>query len=231
MPGHKLYKIASILESKDTYTLYQKLASHWLEPLKILPGLPEPPVPHLENNRQCLRHVAEDMMYLDTVGYLPDDILVKLDRATMAVSLEGRVPLLDHRVAEFAWKLPLSMRIRQRQGKWILRQLLYRYVPREMVDRPKSGFGIPLATWLRGPLRAWAESLLEESRLRQDGYFDSTLIVKIWREHLSGKNNWEYCLWDVLMFQAWLDESRRESDDQVAHFESTAKTVVGAHEQ
>jgi asparagine synthase (glutamine-hydrolysing) len=227
MPGYKLYKLASILESKDTHALYQTLAFHWLEPGKILSGVPEPTVSLSDNNRQSLRHVAEDMMYLDAVGYLPDDILVKLDRATMAVSLEGRVPLLDHRVAEFAWKLPLSMRIRQRQGKWILRQLLYRYVPREMVDRPKSGFGIPLATWLRGPLRAWAESLLEESRLRQDGYFDSALIVKIWREHLSGKNNWEYHLWDVLMFQAWLDESRRKSDDQFAYVESMANTAVG----
>src|SRR5271165_2335270 len=222
MPGYKLHKLASILESQDVHSLYERLASRWLDTETILSGLAVCPS---ANHQPRLRHVAEEMMYLDAVGYLPDDILVKLDRATMAVGLEGRVPLLDPRVAEFAWKLPLHMKIRQRQGKWILRQVLYRYVPRPMVDRPKSGFGVPLATWLRGPLRDWAESLLNENRLRQDGYFNFAPILKIWREHLSGRLNWEYHLWDVLMFQAWLDESRRKSDDRSACVGGTANVT------
>jgi asparagine synthase (glutamine-hydrolysing) len=226
MPGYKLHKLASILENHDAHTLYESLVSHWLDPLEILPGVSESAL-HSGNHHPHLRYASEDMMYLDSVSYLPDDILVKLDRATMAVSLEGRVPLLDHRVAEFAWRLPLSMRIRQRQGKWILRQVLYRYVPREMVDRPKSGFGIPLATWLRGPLRAWAESLLEESRLRQEGYFSCAPILKMWREHLSGRVNWEYHLWDILMFQAWLDESHRKSGDPSNFAEGIANLAIG----
>jgi len=225
MPGYKLHKLASVLEIQDTHALYQRLSSHWLDTTKILPGVSEPAVPFGHQN-QSFRHTAEHMMYLDTLTYLPDDILVKLDRATMSVSLEGRVPLLDHRVAEFAWSLPLNMRIRQKQGKWILRQILYRYVPRGLVDRPKSGFGIPLATWLRGPLRDWAESLLDENRLRQDGYFSHALIHKIWHEHLSGKASWEYHLWDILMFQAWMDENRRKPEAPSAGVEALTGVAV-----
>lgn len=208
MPGYKLHKLASLLESPDVHHIYDNLASHWPNSQQLVLGVSEQIKPFAGNQRQPLPHVAEEMMYLDTVTYLPDDILVKLDRATMAVSLEGRVPFLDHRIVEFAWRLPLSMRVRPRQGKWILRQLLYRYIPRAMVDRPKSGFGIPLATWLRGPLRDWAESLLDERRLRREGYFNAPPIRQRWSEHLSGRLNWEYHLWDVLMFQAWLEESR-----------------------
>jgi asparagine synthase (glutamine-hydrolysing) len=221
MPGYKLHKLGSILESQDVHSLYEKSSSHWLDTAEVLPGISPPPLP--ENRQRSLSDMAEEMMYMDAMHYLPDDILVKLDRATMAVSLEGRVPFLDHRVAEFAWKLPLRMRIRQRQGKWILRQVLYRYVPRELVERPKTGFGIPLASWLRGPLRDWTESLLAQRRLRQEGYFNCTPVLKMWREYLSGKMNWEYHLWDVLMFQAWLDESRRKSNDQLSCVGSIAR--------
>ena len=210
MPGYKLHKMASILESRDNTAFYDKLSSHWSDSQQILQAPNGTRVPTSVDRPLHFRGTAEEMMYLDTIGYLQDDIMVKLDRATMAMSLEGRVPLLDHRVAEFAWRLPLSMRIRHRQSKWILRQVLYRYVPQSIVDRPKSGFGIPLGTWLRGPLRDWAESLLEESRLRQEGYFQPVPIAKMWREHLSGRANWEYCLWDILMFQAWLDQNRRD---------------------
>jgi asparagine synthase (glutamine-hydrolysing) len=208
MPGYKLYKIASILESRDVHSLYEKLTSHWLDSSDILSAAPACAKLSPHNVDQRFRHVAEDMMYLDTIGYLPSDILAKLDRSTMSVGLEGRVPMLDPRVAYFAWRLPLHLRIRGRQGKWILRQVLYRYVPPQIVDRPKSGFGVPLAAWLRGPLRHWAESLLSDTRLRQEGYFSVTPVLKMWHEHLSGKASWEYHLWDILMFQAWLDESR-----------------------
>lgn len=212
MPGYKLHKLASVMDSSDVYDMYCRLTSHWSDLPQLLPGVGDPATLSTNSHVSQLQSATEQMMYLDSVTYLPDDILVKLDRATMAVGLEGRIPLLDHRVAEFAWRLPLSMRVRGREGKWILRQVLYRYVPRELIDRPKFGFGVPLSAWLRGPLRDWAEELLDESRLRQDGFFNVTPIRRAWKEHLSGKLNWEYHLWDVLMFQAWLDESRHTPD-------------------
>jgi len=149
-------------------------------------------------------------MYLDLAANLPEDILVKVDRASMGVSLEVRCPLLDHRVVEFAWRLPLAQKVRGRESKWILRRVLERYVPRALFDRPKMGFGIPLAAWLRGPLRDWAEALLDPQRLRREGYLDAAAVRRVWSQHLAGWRDHRLLLWNLLSFEAWLDETTRE---------------------
>ena len=207
--GDKLHKLAEVIEKESPEALYKELVSHWKSPSSVVLDSHEPPTVITDKSQWAhLDDFTLRMMYLDTMTYLPDDILVKVDRAAMGVSLESRVPFLDHNVVEFAWKLPLSLKVRNGQGKWILRQVLYKYVPAELIERPKMGFGVPIDAWLRGPLRDWAEDLLNENRLRQEGFFNPVPIREKWTEHLSGKRNWQYHLWDVLMFQAWLDEQR-----------------------
>jgi asparagine synthase (glutamine-hydrolysing) len=211
--GDKLHKAAGVLASHSVDELYLGLVSQVQTPTNWVKGIGgalavEPPTT-LTGNRPALDGLndVERMMLLDAVSYLPDDILCKVDRAGMGVSLEGRVPFLDHRVFEFAWSLPLNYKLRDGQTKWPLRQVLYRYVPKELIERPKMGFGIPLHDWLRGPLKDWAENLLDASRLEKEGYFYAAPIRAMWAEHLSGSHNRDGQLWSVLMFQAWLDES------------------------
>lgn len=204
--GDRLHKGAGVMAAKNPAELYCLLVSHWSHPEQLVVGASEPLTALIDSTRQVKTdHFIHQMMALDMLSYLPDDILVKVDRAAMAVSLETRVPFLDHRVVEFAWRLPLNYKLRDGGGKWALRQVLYKYVPRELIERPKMGFGVPIDAWLRGPLRDWAEALLDESRLRHEGYFNPEPIRQKWGEHLSGKRNWQYHLWDVLMFQAWLE--------------------------
>ncbi|MDR3647630.1 MAG: asparagine synthase (glutamine-hydrolyzing) [Acidimicrobiales bacterium] len=205
-PGTKLHKIARVLPAADLHETYLTLASHEWDPGGLVLGATEPPTPLSTPGRwPRLTEPVELMMYLDAVTYLPDDILTKVDRATMAASLEGRMPFLDHRVAAMAWRLPLGMKVRNGTGKWALRRLLHRYVPAALVERPKAGFGVPLGAWLRGPLRAWAEDLLGAARLERDGVLSAEPVRRMWRQHLSGRHDRQYELWDVLMFQAWTD--------------------------
>lgn len=204
--GDRLHKGAGVMGSTSVDALYLGLVSHWPDPARIVADGREPPT-RLTGARPDLPGLdpVERMMALDLMTYLPDDILTKVDRASMAVSLESRVPMLDHRVVEFAWRLPHSLKQRDGVGKWVLREVLYRHVPRELIDRPKMGFGVPIDSWLRGPLRDWVEALIDESRLRREGFLEPAPIRALWGEHLSGRRNWAYLLWDVLMFQAWLE--------------------------
>ena len=202
--GQRLHRLADYLKSRDTDELHRKLVSRWRFPEAAVPGARIPPtlLDQMLPARGTLGDM-ERMMQLDMVSYLPDDILAKVDRATMAVSLESRAPFLDHRVVEFAWSLPQELKFRDGQSKWLLRQVLYRRVPQALVDRPKMGFEVPIGLWLRGPLKDWAAALLDRDRLTREGWFDAHVITRHWEEHLQGKANWGMQLWPVCMFQSW----------------------------
>jgi asparagine synthase (glutamine-hydrolysing) len=208
--GDKAHKLAARLRTVKTMDdLYWSLVKEWSDNEELVIGT-EPsnedfssPVSRIPEGANL--SPEERMMFLDTITYLPDDILCKVDRAAMACSLETRVPFLDHRVVEMAWRLPLHMKIRGNQGKWALRQVLYKYVPKELIERPKAGFGIPVGIWLRGPLREWAEALLNPQRMAAEGYLNASVITRVWQEHLSGRRDHTAKLWAVLMFQAWLE--------------------------
>src|SRR5664279_1865243 len=203
--GDKLHKAASVLALPDGDAVYRRLITHW-EPNEVMPGTPEPKGIIWDASLAAeIPSLLDRMQLLDLVTYLPDDILTKVDRASMAVALEARVPLLDHRVVEFAWRLPRAAKIRGGVSKWLLRQVLYRHVPPALIERPKMGFSIPLGDWLRGPLRDWAESLLSESRLREAGLLDAQRVRQCWQDHLGGHNR-EYQLWNVLMLEAWREK-------------------------
>ncbi len=197
--GNKLHKLANVMgQDQDDY--YRTLVSQWPAPEEIVLNTKEPKgIIWDERVKAFVPGFVERMQYLDMLTYMTDDILTKVDRASMAVSLEARVPLLDHRVLEYAWSLPMDMKIRDGQGKWALRQVLYRHVPQELIDRPKMGFGVPIDAWLRGPLKDWANDLL----FKDNGIFDQSEIRQKWNEHQSGTHNWQYHLWDILMFNSW----------------------------
>jgi asparagine synthase (glutamine-hydrolysing) len=203
--GERIHKGAGLLACRDLHTLYRGMISHWGDPAKVVLGATEPDtvLTHATPAMAGMDGI-ERMMLMDLLTYLPGDVLTKVDRAAMGVSLETRVPMLDHQLVEFAWRLPLHYKLHRGITKWPLRELLYRHVPRELIERPKKGFGVPIAEWLRGPLRDWAEDLLSHARLQREGYFDPAPIRRCWDEHLSGRRNWHGHLWDVLMFQAWL---------------------------
>jgi len=205
LPGDKLHKLADVVSHADLDSLYRDLVSHWRSPGEIVLGGAEYPTLLSQTGDLPIDDPVARMMFLDLVTYLPDDILVKVDRAAMAVSLETRVPLLDHRVVEFAWQVPMASKVDARGTKQLLRSVLDRYVPAALIDRPKMGFGVPIDSWLRGPLRDWAEALLDPARLKCEGYLDPQPIRASWEQHLSGQRDWHYPLWDVLMFQAWLE--------------------------
>ena len=203
--GDKAHKLADVLLADSGSAFYRGLTSHWSDPGSLVIGGHEPPT--LATRPAAwpdVQPLANWMMAMDSRTYLPDDILVKVDRAAMANSLETRVPLIDHRLVELAWRMPMKMKIRHGQGKWLLRQVLHRHVPRSLIERPKMGFGIPLDAWLRGPLREWADALLDKSLLEHQGFLHPTPIRELWDQHQSGRSSHPHHLWTILMFQSWL---------------------------
>ena len=208
--GIKMHKGASVLSSKTLFELYDNLLSNWKISDDLVLDADIGPHPELSSPTDLV-HLSnvEKMMLWDMQSYLPNDILVKLDRASMGVSLEGRVPFLDHNIVEFAWRVPTKYKYRHKKGKWLLRQVLYRYIPKELTERPKSGFTLPLSDWLRGPLNEWAEGLINIDRLKDEGVLDSDLVNKKWKEHQAGVKDWSNQLWSILMFQLWLENNTR----------------------
>ena len=204
--GEKIHKLAQAMAAAGTWELHRHFSSHWKQPAELVVGGDEPPTVFTDvSGRPGLADFAQRMMVADALMYLPDDILTKVDRASMALSLEARVPILDHRVVEWAARLPLHLKIRNGQGKWLLRQVLHHFVPANLIERPKMGFAAPIGSWLRGPLRNWAETLLAEDRIAREGFLRAQPVRRIWNEHLSGDRNAQEMLWAVLMFQAWLE--------------------------
>lgn len=210
MPGDKVHKYAALIDAIDENSLYERLISQWHGP-SIVIGADDAANADAQVTVKAQSHrvqaatMVERMMVRDTLGYLPDDILVKVDRAAMSVSLETRIPFLDKRVVELAWRMPLEMKIRGDRTKHVVRRVLERYVPTSLIDRPKMGFSVPLDSWLRGPLRAWVEARIDPVRIKAEGYLNPAPVQAIWQEHLSGTRNWQYRLWNVLMFQSWLE--------------------------
>lgn len=197
-------KLADVLSCSSGGEYYKSLVSRWKSPSDIVLGGVEPVNLVADSSAwPSLGDFRDQMMFLDQMTYLRDNTFTKLDRASMAYSLESRAPFVDHRLIEFAWQIPLDLKCRDGKGKWILREMVHRYVPKELMERPKMGFGVPLRTWLRGPLKEWAEELLDESRLKREGFFDPSPLRKAWSEHLSGRRDRQHDLWPVLMFQAW----------------------------
>ncbi|MBT5540854.1 MAG: asparagine synthetase B, partial [Alphaproteobacteria bacterium] len=202
-PGEKMHRLSHIY-SQDTESFYHNLVSHWDQPQKVAVGA-DNPLDMMENTPipASVSNTVERMQYLDTMTYLPGDILTKVDRASMAKSLEVRVPILDHRLVELSWRLPQKFKIREGQSKWILRQILDQHVPRKLFDRPKVGFSVPVQAWLRGPLKEWAHELLSKDSIDRYGLMKWQPINQKWQEHLSGKHDWQYQLWSALMLQSW----------------------------
>ncbi|WP_341018681.1 asparagine synthase (glutamine-hydrolyzing) [Brevundimonas diminuta] len=210
--GDRLNKLGGVLSKAEGADFYRTLVSQFHDPTSLALDSREPTTLLAQpQSWPPLNDFREIMMYLDTLTYLPGDILTKVDRATMAVGLEARAPFLDHELVEFAWSLPLSVKLNGGQTKWALRQVLRRHVPDALIDRPKMGFGIPIEHWLSGPLRDWAESLLSEEKLVRDGYLDAVAVRQLWHEQLTGKRRWHHQLWTILMFNAWLENNAQRS--------------------
>ena len=204
--GDKLYKMADVVKINSPQDMYLSLVSFWDNTEKIVLNSSEPmTIPRDYNNWIGNLDDRENMMFLDTISYLPDDILTKVDRSSMAVSLESRAPFLNHPLIELSQRIPIELKIKEGNGKWILRNILNDFIPTNFIDKPKTGFGVPIAEWLRGPLKEWAESLIDNSRLKHDGYFNAVLVSDMWEKHINKHRNYGHHLWSILMFQAWLE--------------------------